>query len=373
MYRQLDFDFLAHLLLNDGQQVMQKAMNAVSGFIDAGSRKDYAWWANFFNLFSQNARYELDEFWNFITPEPAYPSASHVHVLTVQLPVSQTLSRNSIPVDYVLNRLQEIIIRNILDVLGTPDFISQYYFDRYYYLPCDRFTTWDRLTVLNQISAYWAKADVWLQIYPFDQGRRQYTLYASNLAPWVQKSVYGLAVMLSGYQCRVGQVHSDFGLRSFPQDVQQFSDAVQQLVFDQSRVAVLVSGKPGTGKTAWTQAIAQEVLVPLGYVIFILDHDAVENFVPPTYLDRICLIINEADNLAQDRSNPVAQGNNKTEHILSLLDGTLYRSVQELTGIQTQQRLVVLMTCNTTDRLDPAMLRKGRVDLSYEFTHCFVD
>ncbi len=40
--------------------------------------------------------------------------------------------------------------------------------------------------------------------------------------------------------------------------------------------------------------------------------------------------------------------------------------------MQMQQRLVVLMTCNTTERLDPAMLRKGRVDLMYEFTHLFI-
>jgi ATP-dependent 26S proteasome regulatory subunit len=41
-------------------------------------------------------------------------------------------------------------------------------------------------------------------------------------------------------------------------------------------------------------------------------------------------------------------------------------------AIQTEQKLVVLMTCNTTERLDPAVLRKGRVDLMYEFTHQFV-
>jgi len=30
------------------------------------------------------------------------------------------------------------------------------------------------------------------------------------------------------------------------------------------------------------------------------------------------------------------------------------------------------MTCNTTERLDPAMLRKGRVDLICEFSKKFV-
>jgi ATP-dependent 26S proteasome regulatory subunit len=89
-------------------------------------------------------------------------------------------------------------------------------------------------------------------------------------------------------------------------------------------------------------------------------------------LERICLIINEADNLAQNRASAVAQHTNKTEHILSLLDGTLYQSVVDEAGIQAQQKLVVLMTCNTTERLDPAVLRKGRIDLMYEFTQRFV-
>lgn len=111
--------------------------------------------------------------------------------------------------------------------------------------------------------------------------------------------------------------------------------------------------------------------MPLGYVIFILDHAAVENFVPPSYLERVCIIINEADNLAPDRATEVAQSNNKTERILSLLDGTLYQSVIDA-GIQDQQKFVVLMTCNTTERLEPAVLRKGRVDLLFEFTHQFV-
>jgi ATP-dependent Zn protease len=195
---------------------------------------------------------------------------------------------------------------------------------------------------------------------------------ARNLTPLINKATYDLAMMLSGYQSRVGKVHSQFAIRSFPEDIQSFTDSVQQAVLNQKQLAVLVHGEPGTGKTVWTQAVAKEILVPLGYVIFILDHDAIANFVPPTYLERICIIINEADNLAQDRASEVAQYNNKTEHILSLLDGTLYQSVIDESGIQMQQRLVILMTCNTTERLDPAMLRKGRIDLMYKFEQKFV-
>ncbi|MFS8968734.1 AAA family ATPase [Synechococcus sp. 'PEA 65AY6A-5F PE A'] len=136
-------------------------------------------------------------------------------------------------------------------------------------------------------------------------------------------------------------------------------------------MAVLVHGIPGTGKTGWTQAVTHELLGPLRYAVLILDHEAVQEFIAPPYLEGVCLIINEADHLAQDRASEVAQQSTKTERILSLIDGTLHQSVLAPDYLDCEQRLVVLMTCNTTERLEPAVLRQGRVDLVQEFTHRF--
>jgi ATP-dependent Zn protease len=370
--RELDWGFLWQLLYSDSRELTQKSLNLASNVADILGRNNYAWWANLLNIVSDNTRYEVEKFWNYITPDPQSPDHRYKDVLSTETPIVQFVSRSSIPIDYVLNRLQEITVLRVLGVLGNPDIITQYHSERDFYFPIDRFISWERLDVINTVYAYWAKHDVWLQIDPYDRGRRQYSLMAKNLAPLINKATYDLAVMLSGYQSRVGKVHSQFPIRTFPPDIQNFTDSVQQAILNQNQLAVVVHGKPGTGKTVWTQAVAKEILVPLGYVIFILDHDAIANFVPPTYIERICIVINEADNLAQDRASEVAQYNNKTEHILSLLDGTLYQSVIDESGIQMQQRLVVLMTCNTTERLDPAMLRKGRVDLIYEFTQLFV-
>jgi len=370
--RQFDWDFLLHLASNDPWELTQKTLSFASDLADAVGRNHYTWWANILNVFSENTRYELEEFWDYITPDPPLPDHRYGEVLSVETPVTQLVSRHSIPINYVLNRLQEITLFKVLDLLGNPELITQYYLDRHFYLPVNRFVNWERLEVIGTAFAYWSQHQVWLQIENRDKGRRQYTLIAKDIAPLVNKATYNLAVMLSGYQSRVGQVHSQFPIRTFPADVQSFTDTVQQAILDQNQLAVLVSGEPGTGKTAWTQAVAKEILMPLGFVIFILDHDAVENFVPPSFLERICIIINEADNLAQNRASAVAQYSNKTEHILSLLDGTLYQSVIDEAGFQAHQKMVVLMTCNTTERLDPAVLRKGRVDFTYEFTHRFV-
>ncbi|MGV0026944.1 AAA family ATPase [Phormidesmis priestleyi] len=375
LYREFDWSHITQLLASDTSELNRRIMGIVSNAADTLGRTNYAWWANLTSLFSQNNRYDLDEFWNYITPDPPAPDYRYSDALTVEMPVRQIVSRNSIPIDFVLNRLQETTIRQILEFLGCPDLVTQYYLDRYFYLPPDRFVSWERLDVITSVYSYWAAHEVWLQIDYLDRGRRFYTLMAKDLTPLISKATYGLAVMLSGYQSRVGKIHAEYPIRSFPAEVQSFTDAVQQAVIEQGRLAVVVHGDPGTGKTAWTQAIAKEVLVPLGYVIFILDHDAVENFVPPSYLERICLIINEADNLAHDRSTEIAQSSSKTEHILSLLDGTLYQSVISVGSnlhSELEQKLVVLMTCNTTERLDPAVLRKGRVDLICEFNHRFV-
>jgi hypothetical protein len=369
--RQLDWEFFCHLAINDTQELMQKTLDITSDLADTLGRNHYAWWANLLSVFSGNTRYELDEFWAYITPDSPFPDHRYGDILEVQTPVTQLVSRQNIPIDYVLTRFQEITIFKVLDLLGKPDLINQYYMERSFYYPRERFSTWERLEVVGTVYAHWSEHQVWLQIDNLQQGRRRYSLMVKDIAPLVSKATYNLAVMLSGYQSRVGQVKSQFPIHSFPANIQSFTDAVQQAIFEQEQLAVLVNGEPGTGKTAWTQAVAKEILVPLGYVIFILDHDAVENFVPPSYLERVCLIINEADNLAQNRASLPAQHNSKTEHILSLLDGTLHQSIVDA-ETQARQKLVVLMTCNTTERLDPAILRKGRVDLMCEFTHQFV-
>lgn len=371
--REFNWEYFTHLASHDSWELLQKLLSVTSDVADAMGRNQYTWWANLLNVFSENTRYYLDEFWNYITPEPLIPDYRYKDVLMVETPVVQMVSREAIPIDFVLNRLQEITIFKVLDLLGKPDLITQYFVDRHFYYPVVRFVNWERLEIMGTAYAYWADSRIWLQIDNLGRGgKRRYTLIAQNIAPYVTKATYNLAVMLSGYQSRVGQVHAEFSIRSFPADIQSFTDTVQQAILDRNQLAILVQGEPGTGKTAWTQAVAREILAPLGYVIFILDHDAVENFVPPNYLERICLIINEADNLAQNRANLAAQNNSKTEHILSLLDGTLYQSVIDESGIHAKQKLVVLMTCNTTERLDPAILRKGRVDLIYEFIHRFV-
>lgn len=373
LYRELDPNFVWHLFSQDPWEFAQKSLQACSNVADALGRQDYAWWANLFNVFSENTLYDLGEFWNYITPPPSHPDRSFQDVISVETPIVQEVNRQAIPIDRVLNQFQEVTLFRILTVLKKPDRIVQNFFDRYFYYPVERFVSWDHLETSGLVSAYWSNQKIWLQIRPMGSSKRRFTLIAHDLSPWIEKATFNLAVMLSGYQSRVGQVQSAYLLSSFPEDVRAFTAQLQTRIQTQDQLALLVHGKPGTGKTAWTQAVAREILVPLGYVIFILDHEAVENFIPPPYLRKVCLIINEADNLARDRASESAQLNTRTEHVLSLLDGTLYRSiVDEERQQKSDQKFIVLMTCNTVQRLDPAILRKGRIDLTHEFIQLFI-
>ena len=190
-----------------------------------------------FHLFSENTRYEFQEFWNYVTPEPPAPSQNYKDLLCVETPVEQQVSRQSIPINHLLNRLQEVALFKILDFLGDPTAISQQYLDRHFYYPVERFVSWERLEVVGTVYAYWRNRDVWLEIYPYERNRRRYTLIAKQLAPLVGKATHNLAVMLSGYQSRIGKISSPYPIASFPEDVRAFSDTVRQAIYSQHQLA----------------------------------------------------------------------------------------------------------------------------------------
>ena len=213
--RQFDWDFLLHLVGNDPWELTQKTLDIASDLADALGRNYYTWWANLLYVFSENTRYEVNAFWDYITPEPPVPDNRYGEVLSVETPVTQIVSRHSIPINYVLNRLQEITLFKLLNLLGNPELITQYYLERHFYYPISRFVSWERLEVIGTVFAHWPQQQVWLQIESLGKGRRHYTLIAKNISPLINKATYNLAVMLSGYQNRVGQVQSQFPISDF--------------------------------------------------------------------------------------------------------------------------------------------------------------
>ncbi|MGB6167917.1 MAG: hypothetical protein WBF52_10050, partial [Geitlerinemataceae cyanobacterium] len=69
LHRELDWGYVWHLVQNDSGELLQKTLDVASDLANAVGRREYSWWSNCLNLFSENTRYEVDEFWNYITPD----------------------------------------------------------------------------------------------------------------------------------------------------------------------------------------------------------------------------------------------------------------------------------------------------------------
>lgn len=65
--RDLDLGFLWHLIQSDTRELTQKSLSVASNFAEVLGRKNFTWWANLLSLVSENTRYEIEKYWNYIT------------------------------------------------------------------------------------------------------------------------------------------------------------------------------------------------------------------------------------------------------------------------------------------------------------------
>lgn len=126
--------------------------------------------------------------------------------------------------------------------------------------------------------------------------------------------------------------------------------------------AYLLEGPPGTGKTSAVKAVTNALGLDLWYAqLSGIDKDAKLSDVFGEVRARGVLLLEDIGSLpaAVDRTGEEAgSGDISTSGLLNALD-----------GVATPHGLITIMTDNHPERLDPALLRPGRIDRIFHFAH----
>lgn len=124
------------------------------------------------------------------------------------------------------------------------------------------------------------------------------------------------------------------------------------------RRGYLLAGTPGSGKTSVVMATAGEFHLPI-YVLFlsspILSDEELGNLLKRIPENSI-LLLEDIDAAFRERKGQEASRGVTFSGLLNALDG-----VASSTG------RILFMTTNNVDKLDPALIRPGRIDMKFEF------
>lgn len=129
------------------------------------------------------------------------------------------------------------------------------------------------------------------------------------------------------------------------------------------RRGYLLEGIPGAGKSSLILAAASELKIGIWMIsLASMQSDAVLNQVIRSALKGDMLVLEDVDCLFTGRertgSGSLTEGSVTFSGLLNALD-----------GLATKDGLIVVMTTNHREKLDPALIRPGRVDMEIPFRH----
>jgi hypothetical protein len=262
-------------------------------------------------------------------------------------------------------------------LLGTPTYLGQQIEDTVLVHDRPENFDWNENDIVGDLVAQWPQAHLRLtkQLQWQSGGTaivQNWELYSLQLRKIATAAIASIGLEISGSSYQVGKLCPEYSLEQFPEYVREVSDKLKFYLSDRQlpdRYNILIQGPPGTGKTRWAQSFASEVLSPQGYLVAVLDYESLENFQLPDYVDKVCVILNDADNLCLDRENSEP---GTTEKILAWLDGSRAGFIQPL-YLPSRSSIVTIMTANSTERWDVAGLRKGRIHSNFVFDRVLTD
>lgn len=121
----------------------------------------------------------------------------------------------------------------------------------------------------------------------------------------------------------------------------------------------LLYGPPGTGKSSFAQAIAADIKYS---ICFVNCSDKINDFnfnrLLNTSPKKSVILIEDVDAIFAERKN--------TEKMNAL---TFSGFLNAIDGVRSQEGRIIIMTTNYKEKLDPALLRPGRIDEMYEINY----
>lgn len=165
-------------------------------------------------------------------------------------------------------------------------------------------------------------------------------------------------------------------LESIESDIAHFFDSRDW--YEQRGLAwrrgYLLHGPPGTGKTSLCRYLARR----FDMAIYVMDSAGYASERLGTMLKEIpprsLVLFEDIDchDVASSRSSQVT-GNKSDDPFSALLRTNIGTLLNAIDGVNPPEQLLIMMTSNNPEKLDPALVRPGRVDRRIHLGHCSTD
>jgi ATPase family associated with various cellular activities (AAA) len=295
--------------------------------------------------------------------------------------IPNPISNNDVSLPFLTTNkyapITNILIKKIIRILGQPQTIYQHFSSNTYSsklevltYPPEKYDDLENLDCEGEIILSFNNGIAVRKHRDTRENEFYYGVYfpTKNLREYyVNLACKDLAIYQNKTHLVFGECSSKYTLSSFTNtDLTELATTKVNTItktIGSEKLSILLTGAPGTAKTSWTNAFVKEVISPLGYLTINLDLESLSEFTPPEYVNKVCLVINDGDNLALNRES---RTDGFTEKVMSLLDGNQVNCITPFNN--TNLKLIIIITANTTQRWDKAALRQGRIDIDYEFT-----
>lgn len=137
------------------------------------------------------------------------------------------------------------------------------------------------------------------------------------------------------------------------------------------KTGVLLYGPPGTGKTSLAQAIASY----LGYVLVVAPMSALVSRGSGSTIQRGSVVLiedfdrNSLSHSDSDSDSESDSGDSITKMAKAFSGESVSKILNFLDGVSSPEGVVFILSTNHIDRIDPALIRSGRIDVRILMDH----